>query len=120
LADFVVERNKFAFSSTSKYARRHLPHYSFRIFITRSERVADLLDRRALRSHLITIDCFANTGTAGCGVPTAKAIEQITVSEDLVTSAVAMKLSEKVRVVPRDLICLAGLTGKRRRVQGQG
>lgn len=90
------------------------------MFITRLERVADLLDWRALRSHLVPIQRFANTGTAGCGVPTAKAIEQITVSQDLVTSAVAMKLSEKDRVVPSDLVCLAGLTGKRRRVQGQG
>jgi hypothetical protein len=36
-----------------------------------------LLDWRALRSHLVLIERFANTGTAGCGVPTAKSIEQI-------------------------------------------
>jgi hypothetical protein len=50
------------------------------MFITRSERVADLLDWRTLHSHLVPIERFANTGTAGCGVSTAKAIEQITVS----------------------------------------
>ena len=47
------------------------------MFITRWERVADLLDWRALGSHLVPIERSANTGTGGCGLPTAKAIEQI-------------------------------------------
>jgi hypothetical protein len=62
--DRVFERNKSHLFSKLKDARRHLPHYSLRMYITRSERVADLLDWRTLHSHLVPIERFANTGTA--------------------------------------------------------
>ena len=69
-----------------------------------------MLDWGAVRGHLIPIDRFAHAGSARCRVSIAKAIEQIAVSQDLVTAAVAMKLDQKGRLVSRNLVGVARLT----------
>jgi hypothetical protein len=73
-------------------AGTYLRHGLFCMLISCAERIVDLLDWGAVRGHLIPINRFAHAGGARCRVFIAKAIKQITVPQDLVTAAVAMKL----------------------------